>query len=167
MQTTKETSIILLGDLSKPVDKERIKMSIIDLYNKGYRTLYTPLQSDFERAAAEITFELNQFKIDNKFPNLNIIAVVYNFADIIHSHNAEQTTNILDQCQAVIHTKALPIHFADPTTYIISQTSLLLTNLAPKDQEATCESDENIQIEDAPIFVACNIIKDLVPIMIV
>lgn len=170
MQTTKETSLLLLGEPLMPFDKERLKEAIIDLYHKGYRTLYTPLFSDFERAAAEITFELNQFKIDNRFPNLHTIVVVYNFSHILHCSDIEQTTRvmkILDRCRGVIHTKALPSHLADPTTYIISQTSLMLTNLDPKDQEITCEEDEYIQIEDAPTFVAYNTLNEYLPIVIV
>lgn len=162
MKNIKENSVLILADNLTPFNPERLQKAIIDLYNKGYKDFYTPLSSEFERASAEIITSLNVFGVSNKYPNLNLKVVVEHFMDHLQlatSEDAKRFANILDSAHEVILRRSTKYatHFFNAVSVAYANCSLLLTNVDPAEMEITCQGDENIQIEDFPMFIIYNL----------
>ncbi len=157
MTTSTNTSVIILSENQTPFNSETLKATIIDLYNKGYRDFYTPLSSEFELSAAEIILSLNEFKIGNKFPNLNLKVVIENFQDHLRPYDPERTerfAKILDSAHEVILTRSAKYatHFFNATSVALENASLLLTCIDPQEM-IIGKDDENIMIEDFPMLL--------------
>ncbi len=161
MTTSKENNVIILGDNFAPIDQTKLKATIVDLYNKGYRNFYTPLSSEFERVAAEIIFSLNVFGINNKYPDLHLIIVIEHFQDHLRSVTSEQSdrfAKILDSAHEVIliRSQRTPSFCLSAASACFDEASLFLTNVDPDEMTITCKGDEDLLVEDFPLFVLYN-----------
>lgn len=161
MTKSKENNVIILGDNFTQIDHTKLKGTIIDLYNKGYREFYTPLSSEFERVAAEVILSLNVFGINNKYPDLHLIVIIDHFKDHLRSATVEQSdrfAKILDSAHEVIliRQQRTPSFCLSAASACFDEASLFLTNITPDEMTITCKGDEDLLVEDFPLFVLYN-----------